>query len=140
MKMAKAVILPLLVTAAIASGAGPAAAQLPAPPPLPALPTIPPPPPVAAMFAEQTWPGNETKQDAFNNMANEVNTGWATNGLQSTLIGANIGFGIGCLSIFPNFIAGCIIGTAVGVVAGAATGIGSNPNVVPSIEKFVATP
>ena len=141
MKMAKTLVLPVLVTAALAAGAGPAVAQLPAPPPLPALPTVPPPPPVAAMFAEQTWPGNETKQDAFRNMTDEINTGWVNGGQQRMMIGSFVGLAIGCVSIFPNFMAGCMLGNVIGAGVGAVVGIDEgNPNARPAVEKFFATP
>ena len=48
------------------------------------------------------FPGNDPKQAAFDTMANEVNIGWNNGGLQSTLIGANLGVGIGCLSSLPE--------------------------------------
>jgi hypothetical protein len=87
------------------------------------------------------FPGNDPKQAAFDTMANEVNIGWNNGGLQSTLIGANLGVGIGCLSIFPNFIAGCIVGGVIGTVAGVGAGItNGNPNAAPAVEKFFATP
>lgn len=144
MKMAKALILPVLVAATVAAGAGTASAQAPALPELPALPTLPPAPPappVAEMFAEQAFPGNQSKQDAFNDMADEINTGWANGGQQQMMIGSFVGLAIGCVSIFPNFMAGCMIGNVVGAGVGAVIGIDQgNPNARPAVEKFLATP
>jgi len=95
----------------------------------------------SSQVAEQFFPENETKQDAFDTMTNEINTGWNNAGLQGMAIGSNVGMAIGCVSIFPNFIAGCIVGTVVGTIAGAVIGIGvGNPNAQPAVEKFFATP
>ncbi|MFZ2177249.1 MAG: hypothetical protein WAW17_25095, partial [Rhodococcus sp. (in: high G+C Gram-positive bacteria)] len=91
--------------------------------------------------AEQLFPENTPKQNAFDTMTNEINTGWNNGGMIGMGIGSNVGMAIGCVSIFPNFIAGCIIGTVVGTVAGAIIGIGvGNPNAQPAVERFFATP
>ena len=56
--------------------------------------------------------------------------------------GAGVGLAIGCVSIFPNFIAGCILGTGIGAGIGAYNGItGANPNVQPAFYEWLnATP
>ena len=95
----------------------------------------------SSQVAEQFFPENEVKQDAFDKMTNEINTGWNNAGLQGMAIGSNVGMAIGCVSIFPNFIAGCIVGAVVGTIAGAVIGIGvGNPNAQPAVEQFFATP
>ncbi len=52
--------------------------------------------------------------------------------------GAGVGLAIGCVSIFPNFIAGCILGTGIGAGIGAYNGItGANPNVQPAFYEWL---
>ncbi|GAA4474135.1 hypothetical protein GCM10023094_09180 [Rhodococcus olei] len=152
MKMAKTLVMPVLVVAAVGSGIGTAAAQpglppLPAMPQPPALPQLPAPPQiptadeVSGMIADRSWPDNPAKREAFQTMANEVNIGWANGGQQKMMIGSLVGAAIGCVSIFPNFMAGCMIGNVVGAGVGAAMGIDEgNPNARPAVEKFFATP
>lgn len=91
--------------------------------------------------ASTLFPGNDAKQAAFDNMANEVTIGWNNGGAAATLNGAAVGLGIGCVSIFPNFIAGCIVGAAIGTAVGMGNGVmAGNPNAAPAVEKFFATP
>ena len=141
MKLSRTLTMSVLVVAAVGAGAGTAVA---APPNAGFDPSQPPLTPTAesnSQAALMLFPGNDPKQAAFDTMANEVNIGWNNGGLQSTLIGANLGVGIGCLSIFPNFIAGCIVGGVIGTGAGVGAGItNGNPNAAPAVEKFFATP
>ncbi|MBJ8343155.1 hypothetical protein [Antrihabitans sp. YC2-6] len=81
---------------------------------------------------------NADRQAAWDTLMREIVTGWNNQGPVSTAIGAAIGFGIGCLSIFPNFIAGCIIGTIIGAGIGAAVGVvQGNPNVQPAAQAWI---
>lgn len=80
------------------------------------------------------------RQAALDNLMRQVVIGWNNAGPVSTALGAGIGFGIGCLSIFPNFVAGCIIGTILGAGIGAVTGIvNGNPEVQPAFGAFMGT-
>ncbi|WP_181762855.1 hypothetical protein [Rhodococcus spelaei] len=123
------------------------APQLPALPQLPGLPQVPAPPqlPSAAeasgMVADRAWPDNQPKREAFQTMTNEIGIGWANGGQQRMMAGSVVGLLIGCVSIFPNFMAGCMIGNVVGAGIGAVMGIDEgNPKARPSVEKFLATP
>lgn len=81
---------------------------------------------------------DEVRDAAWNNMMQQIVVGWNNQGPVSTALGAAIGFGIGCLSIFPNFIAGCIIGTVIGAGVGAAVGIvQGNPEVAPAVNAWI---
>ena len=85
--------------------------------------------------------GPRTKQQAFDNMVNQLAIGWNNGGGVSTAIGAGLGFAIGCVSIFPNFISGCIIGTVIGTVAGAVIGTANgNPQAQPAVFEYFTTP
>lgn len=141
MKLSRTFTMSVLVVAAVGAGTGTAVAAPQNPGFDPSKPLTSPTADSNSQAAMMLYPGNDPKQVAFDTMANEVNIGWNNGGAQSTFIGANIGTGIGCLSIFPNFIAGCIIGGIIGTVAGAANGItNGNPNAGPAIEKFFNTP
>lgn len=142
MKLLKALTLSLFVVVAMAIGAGTAYAD---PGPAPGIdvtkPLFTPTPEGASQVAETMFVENDTKQIAFDKMTNEINIGWNNAGIQGVMIGSNVGMAIGCVSIFPNFIAGCIIGTVIGTVVGAVAGIGyGNPNAQPAVEQFFATP
>ncbi|MET0318294.1 MAG: hypothetical protein ABW188_15825, partial [Rhodococcus fascians] len=50
--------------------------------------------------------GPVSKQAAFDNMINQIVIGYTGGGAVGTAVGAGLGFAIGCVSIFPNFIAG----------------------------------
>jgi hypothetical protein len=122
---------------------------LPSPPQVPTLDEVarmlglPPPPsePPAVLFANQVWPSNQAKRDAFIDMSNEVVVGWNNGGQQRMVLGSFVGLAIGCVSIFPNFMAGCILGNLIGAGVGAVAGIDEgNPKARPSLEKFLATP
>ncbi|QBJ94603.1 hypothetical protein ERC79_00415 [Rhodococcus sp. ABRD24] len=82
------------------------------------------------------------KQTAQDNLIREITIGWETGGPAGMAIGAGVGLAIGCVSIFPNFIAGCIVGTGIGAAVGAYNGItGANPNVQPAFYEWLnATP
>lgn len=85
--------------------------------------------------------GPRTKQQAFDNMVNQLAIGWNNGGGVGTAIGAGLGFAIGCVSIFPNFISGCIIGTVIGTVAGAVIGTANgNPQAQPAVFEYFTTP
>ena len=85
--------------------------------------------------------GPRTKQQAFDNMVNQLAIGWNNGGGVGTAIGAGLGFAIGCVSIFPNFISGCIIGTVIGTVAGTVIGINNgNPQAQPAVFEYFTTP
>ncbi|MFD1815495.1 hypothetical protein [Rhodococcus gannanensis] len=130
----------------------PSPVDLPALPPPPQVPTLdevarmlglPPPPtdPPAVLFANQVWPNNESKREAFVDLSNEVVVGWNNGGQQRMMLGSFVGLAIGCVSIFPNFLAGCMLGNLIGAGVGAVTGIDEgNPKARPSLEKFMATP
>ncbi|MGW4480760.1 hypothetical protein [Rhodococcus triatomae] len=122
---------------------------LPPPPPVPTLDEVarmlglPPPPsePPAVLFANQVWPDNQSKRDAFVDLSNEVTVGWNNGGQQRMMLGSFVGLAIGCVSIFPNFMAGCMLGNLIGAGVGAVVGIDEgNPKARPSLEKFMATP
>jgi hypothetical protein len=84
--------------------------------------------------------GAKTKQQAFDNMVNQLAIGWNNGGGVGTAIGAGLGFAIGCVSIFPNFISGCIIGTVIGTVAGTVIGINNaNPEAQPAVFEYFTT-
>ncbi|MGW6378708.1 hypothetical protein ACWFRB_21855 [Rhodococcus sp. NPDC055112] len=130
MNPTKSLVASALVVVALGAGAGTAYAE-------PAVP----PPPGAEAVSDAIWPDNPTKQSAFDSFATEVAVGWNNGGAQGALIGLGVGAGVGCLSIFPNFIAGCIVGGVIGAGVGAANGIrDSNPKVLPAFDKFLATP
>ena len=77
---------------------------------------------------------------AMDNLGKQIAVGWNNAGPQSTAIGAGIGFAVGCVSIFPNFIAGCIVGTAVGTAVGAGAGVvNGNPQVQPAVSSVIDT-
>ena len=116
MKLSRTLTMSVLVVAAVGAGAGTAVAAPPNAGFDPSQPLLTPTAESNSQAALMLFPGNDPKQAAFDTMANEVNIGWNNGGLQSTLIGANLGVGIGCLSIFPNFIAGCIVGGVIGTV------------------------
>ncbi|MFD4183086.1 hypothetical protein [Rhodococcus sp. NPDC058514] len=120
----------VLVVAALGAGTGTAYAE-------PQLP----PPPGAEAVSDAVWPENPTKQSAFDSLATEIAVGWNNGGAQGALIGLGVGAAVGCFTIFPNFIAGCILGGVIGAGTGAANGIrDSNPKVLPAFDKFLATP
>ena len=82
-----------------------------------------------------------TKQAALDNALNQIAVGFTNGGAIGTVVGAGLGFAIGCVSIFPNFIAGCIIGTAIGIVSGAIIGtLNANPQIQPAVFEYFATP
>ncbi|MCQ4122175.1 hypothetical protein [Rhodococcus tibetensis] len=141
MKLLRTLALSIFVVAAMAVGAGTAYAD----PGTQGIdwsqPLLTPTAEGSSQVAEQFFPENDAKQSAFDNMTSEINTGWNNAGLQGMAIGSNVGMAIGCVSIFPNFIAGCIIGAVVGTIAGAVIGVGvGNPNAQPAVERFFATP
>lgn len=82
------------------------------------------------------------KQTAQDNLMREIGIGWERGGPAAMATGAGVGLAIGCVSIFPNFIAGCILGTGIGAGIGAYNGItGANPNVQPAFYEWLnATP
>ncbi|MBC2638057.1 MULTISPECIES: hypothetical protein [unclassified Rhodococcus (in: high G+C Gram-positive bacteria)] len=81
------------------------------------------------------------KQQALENMLNELGVGWANGGAAGTAIGALIGLGVGCVSMFPGSLAGCIIGTPIGAITGAIVGIGQgNPKAQQAIQEYINTP
>ncbi|BCN78317.1 hypothetical protein FNU77_07850 [Prescottella equi] len=82
------------------------------------------------------------KQTAQDNLLREIGIGWERGGPAAMATGAGVGLAIGCVSIFPNFIAGCILGTGIGAGIGAYNGItGANPNVQPAFYEWLnATP
>ncbi|MFZ2178274.1 MAG: hypothetical protein WAW17_30465 [Rhodococcus sp. (in: high G+C Gram-positive bacteria)] len=91
----------------------------------------------------QTVPGlhQVDKQAALEHMLNELGVGWANGGAAGTAIGAVVGLGIGCISMFPGSLAGCIIGLPTGAVAGALIGMyNGNPNAQKAIEDYINTP
>ncbi|OYD66917.1 hypothetical protein [Rhodococcus sp. OK302] len=136
MKLSRTLTMTVLVVATVGAGAGTAVAA-----PNAAFDPLNPPVSTNSQVAATLFPGNNPKQIAFDTMTNEVNAGWNNGGLQSTLGGAAMGLGIGCVSIFPNFIAGCIVGGAIGTVVGAGQGImNGNPNAAPAVQQFFATP
>ncbi|MFD4366840.1 hypothetical protein [Rhodococcus sp. NPDC058521] len=142
MKVIKALTLSLLVVTAMAVTSGTAYAD---PGPQPVDLTVPLFTPLpdgsSSQVAQNMFPDNNPKQVAFDTMTNEINTGWNNAGMQGIMIGSNVGMAIGCVSIFPNFIAGCILGTVIGAGVGAVAGIGyGNPNAQPAVEQFFATP
>ncbi|NLE79008.1 MAG: hypothetical protein GX610_05400 [Rhodococcus sp.] len=142
MKVIKALTLSFFVVVAMAVGSG-AATAAPAPQPVDlTVPLFTPlPDGSSSQVAQNLFPTNNAKQDAFDTMTDEINTGWQTSGIQGVMIGSNVGMAIGCVSIFPNFIAGCILGTVIGAGVGAVVGIGhGNPDAQPAVEKFFATP
>ncbi|TJZ77997.1 hypothetical protein FCG67_13215 [Rhodococcus oryzae] len=129
MNPTKSLAASALIVVALGAGAGTAYAQ-------PALP-----PPGAEAVSDAIWPDNPNKQSAFDAFATEVAVGWGNGGAQGALIGLGVGAGVGCLSIFPNFIAGCIVGGVIGAGVGAVNGIkDSNPKVMPAFDKLLATP
>ncbi|CCQ16448.1 putative uncharacterized protein [Rhodococcus sp. AW25M09] len=84
--------------------------------------------------------GPRTKQQAFDNMVNQLAIGWNNGGGVGTAIGAGLGLAIGCVSIFPGIVAGCIIGTVIGTLAGTAVGItNGNPEVQPAVFEYFTT-
>ncbi|TSD49428.1 hypothetical protein FFI94_027000 [Rhodococcus sp. KBS0724] len=136
MKLSRTLTMTAIVVAAVGAGAGTAVAA-----PNTGFDPFNPPVSTNSPTAATLFPGNDAKQAAFDTMTNEINIGWNNGGLQSTLGGAATGIGIGCLSIFPNFIAGCIVGGAIGTGIGLGNGImNGNPNAAPAVEKFFATP
>lgn len=82
------------------------------------------------------------KQTAQDNLIREITIGWEQGGPAGMATGAGVGLAIGCVSIFPNFIAGCILGSGIGAAVGAYNGItGANPNVQPAFYEWLnATP
>lgn len=82
------------------------------------------------------------KQTAQDDLMREIGIGWERGGPAGMATGAGVGLAIGCVSIFPNFIAGCIVGTGIGAAIGAYNGITqSNPNVQPAFDAWMnATP
>ncbi len=82
------------------------------------------------------------KQTAQDDLMREITIGWERGGAAGMATGAGVGLAIGCVSIFPNFIAGCIVGTGIGAAIGAYNGITqSNPNVQPAFDAWMnATP
>lgn len=82
------------------------------------------------------------KQTAQDVLVHEITVGWERGGLAGMATGAGVGLAIGCVSIFPNFVAGCIVGTGIGAAVGAYNGItGTNPNVQPAFYEWLnATP
>lgn len=142
MKVMKALTLSLFVVVAMVVGSGAAIAD-PGPKPVDlTVPLFTPLPDGSnSQVAQNLFPENNPKQDAFDTMTEEINTGWQKTGIQGVMIGSNVGMAIGCVSIFPNFIAGCILGTIIGAGVGAVAGIGyGNPEAQPAVEKFLATP
>ena len=118
MKLIKTVAASALVVAAVCVGAGTAHAD---------------PPPTT----EQPL----TKQQAFDNMLNELGLGWEQGGAEGAATGSAIGLGIGCISMFPGSLAGCIIGGPTGAVIGGLIGIGNgNPKAQQAIETYLNTP
>ncbi|WP_246442199.1 hypothetical protein [Rhodococcus triatomae] len=94
-----------------------------------------------SQVATALFPENDPKQTSFDDMTREIDIGWNNGGMAGAAIGAYAGMAIGCVSIFPNFIAGCIIGNVVGTVVGAVVGIGyGNPDAQPAVEQFLSTP
>ncbi|RVW04077.1 hypothetical protein EGT50_06215 [Rhodococcus xishaensis] len=148
MKLFRSLTLSVLVACAVVVGAATAHAEPtpqgadPAPQGIDwSQPLLTPTPDGNSQAAEQLFPGNDAKQDAFDNMTTEINIGWNNGGLPAVLIGSNVGMIVGCLSIFPNIFAGCILGTAIGTIAGVVIGIDEgNPNARPAVEEFFATP
>lgn len=131
MNPTKSLAASVLVVAALGAGVGTAYAEPPQAPP----------PPGAEAISDAMWPENPTKQSAFDSLASEIAVGWNNGGAQGALIGLGVGAAVGCVSIFPNFIAGCIVGGAIGAGVGAANGIrDANPKVLPAFDKFMATP
>ncbi|QCQ93248.1 hypothetical protein [Rhodococcus sp. SGAir0479] len=117
MNLIKKVAASALVTGAVFAGAGTAHAD---PPP-----------------AQQPL----TKQQAFDNMLNELRIGWEQGGAQGAATGSAAGLGIGCLSMFPGSLAGCMIGGPTGAVIGGLVGIGNgNPKAQQAIETYLNTP
>lgn len=142
MKVLKALTLSLFVVVAMSLGSG-AATAAPGTQPIDlSVPLFTPlPNGSSSQVAQNMFPENTPKQEAFDTMTDEINTGWNKTGLQGVMIGSNVGMAIGCVSIFPNFIAGCILGTVIGAGVGAVAGIGyGNPEAQPAVEKFLATP
>ncbi|WP_305091425.1 hypothetical protein [Prescottella sp. R16] len=85
-----------------------------------------------------TPPPPLTKQAAQDRLFHEIEVGWNNGGAQATLNGAGTGLAVGCVSIFPNFVAGCIVGTAVGAGIGAYNGItAGNPDVEPAFYDWL---
>lgn len=83
----------------------------------------------------------DKKQEALDNMLNELNLGWANGGAAGTAIGAVIGLTVGCLSMFPGSLAGCMVGAPTGAIAGALIGINNgNPKAQKAIEDYINTP
>lgn len=82
-----------------------------------------------------------TKQQAFVNMLNELGLGWEQGGSEGAATGSAIGLGIGCISMFPSSLAGCIFGGPTGAVIGGLIGIGSgNPKAQQAIETYLNSP
>ncbi|MCL2535279.1 MAG: hypothetical protein FWE39_14055 [Nocardiaceae bacterium] len=82
-----------------------------------------------------------TKQQALDNMLNELGVGWAQGGAAGAAMGAVIGLGIGCISMFPGSLAGCIIGGPTGAVIGGIIGLNdANPKAQQAIETYLNTP
>ncbi|WP_145238409.1 hypothetical protein [Prescottella equi] len=82
-----------------------------------------------------------TKQQAFDNMVNELGLAWEQGGAAGAATGSAIGLGIGCISMFPGSLAGCIIGGPTGAVIGGLIGIGNgNPEAQHAIETYLNTP
>ncbi|RVW03708.1 hypothetical protein [Rhodococcus spongiicola] len=78
------------------------------------------------------------KQTAQDNLMREIEIGWANGGSESALMGAGIGFVVGCISVFPAFIAGCTIGAGVGAAIGAINGItAANPDAEPAFYEWL---
>jgi len=116
MNLLKASAASVLAVAALGVGAGTAYAA-PAPPPV--TPVV-------------------DKQTAQDNLMREIGIGWERGGPAAMATGAGVGLAIGCVSIFPNFIAGCILGVGIGAAVGAYNGVtGANPNVQPAFYEWL---
>ncbi|QCQ91117.1 hypothetical protein [Rhodococcus sp. SGAir0479] len=125
MKLLKASAATVLVVAALGTGTGVAYAE-----PVPGG--------VAVPYSQPVV----DKQTAQDNLIREITIGWEQGGPAGMAVGAGVGLAIGCVSIFPNFVAGCILGTGIGAAVGAYNGItGANPNVQPAFYEWLnATP
>ncbi|WP_430332562.1 hypothetical protein [Rhodococcus sp. ACT016] len=129
MKLLKASAASVLVVAALGAGAGTAYAT----------------PARQAVSGDISVPLAQPvvdKQTAQDDLMREISIGWDRGGAAGMATGAGVGLAIGCVSIFPNFIAGCIVGTGIGAAIGAYNGITqSNPNVQPAFDAWMnATP
>ncbi len=79
-----------------------------------------------------------TKDQAWRNVLNQGQKGWAYGGQQFATWGALIGAGIGCV-VIP--VLGCLPGPIIGYLVGGYIGISTfNPDFQPAVDLWMRTP